>query len=276
MTQEETMSTSQEIRRYPTNSECISVNLTSAFTFPIHWHSFYEFELVVSGEGTQVINGIEYPYSFGNAFLLGPADFHKRTVTESAQIWIVKIPIWLMPIIFADGFSQGHLPAVAHLNNQEISTCIELLKLLKKHSDNFDSFDISLTDSILKTLFLYIFSFKKRTREFGNKDRVSIIYNYLQEHFSEAISLEDLAQKFNLSDKYLCSYFKKHTGRTIINTLREMRMFHASHMTIASNETIQQIGLKCGYNSLSFFLRDFRKKFGMTPTDMRKKRGISI
>ena len=270
------MLTYQEIKRYPTESDCISVNLTSALSFPIHWHSYYEFELVVSGNGTQVINGIEYSYSSGDAFLLGPADFHKRTLENPAQIWIVKIPIWLMPIIFAEGFSQGYLPAVAHLNNQENSTCIELLKLLKNHSDKLDSFDASMTDSILKTLFVYIFSFEKRTHKFDSKDRIGVIYNYLQEHFAESISLEDLAQRFNLSDKYLCSYYKKHTGRTIINTLREMRMFHASHMIIASNEPVQQISLKCGYNSLSFFLRDFKKKFGMTPTDMRKKRGISI
>ena len=270
------MSTSQEITRYPTNSDTITVNLTTAFNFPIHWHSFYEFELVVSGEGVQVINGIEYSYSFGDAFLLGPTDFHKRTVEIGAQIWIVKIPIWLMPIIFSDGFSQNHLPAVAHLNNQKISTCIELIKLLKNYTVQTNSFDRSLTDSILKTLFLYIFSFEKRVQKFNYKGRVSIIYNYLQEHFSETISLKDLAQRFNLNDKYLCSYFKKHTGRTIIDTLREMRLFHASHMIIASNETVQEIGLKCGYNSLSFFLRDFKKKFGMTPTDMRKKRGINL
>lgn len=259
---------SNQIPRYPSDTDCIEIDYASVKSFPIHWHSYYEFELVTQGDGVQTINGIEYSYKTGDAFLLGPTDFHKRNLDNPADIWIIKIPIWLIPSSFYDVVFQTNLPAVAHLNNKELIFSIELLKLLEKHSEISTT-----TDSIMTTLFVYVFSLDKRETNNNYTDRIAMIYRYLQENFSGNISLKDISLKFNLSEKYLCSYFKKHTGRTIIDTLREMRMYYASHMILVTNEPISEMYLRCGYNSSTYFVSDFKKKFGMTPTDMRKKRG---
>lgn len=55
----------------------ITVQRHISLTYPLHWHNYFEIEIIVEGAGAYIFNGKSYPISKGDAFLLTPVDFHE-------------------------------------------------------------------------------------------------------------------------------------------------------------------------------------------------------
>ncbi len=89
---------------------------------------------------------------------------------------------------------------------------------------------------------------------------------YIEEHFSEAISLEDLAHAAGLNANYLCRFFKAATLYTPIEYVNRYRIDQACHRLSTAKESITQIALQCGFQDTSYFIRLFRRYKGTTPS----------
>lgn len=102
-----------------------------------------------------------------------------------------------------------------------------------------------------------------------NKD-IDRIIHYMEQHLTENISLDTMAQKINLSKFYFNRYFKKHMGMTPHQYLIHLRIQHAKKLLSTSYDSIEKISELCGFDTSSNFIRSFKKRVGMTPTDFRK------
>ena len=93
---------------------------------------------------------------------------------------------------------------------------------------------------------------------------------YLEDHFSEDLSLGDLSEQFHKTPEYLCSCFKSVTGETILQNLRRIRIHHAKVLLMERPDTgIQEISRSCGFSSVSYFGKVFREATGYTPQGYR-------
>ena len=99
---------------------------------------------------------------------------------------------------------------------------------------------------------------------------VASIQLYLYRHLKENISLKDLSDTFFLTKTYLCDIFKEQTGKTILEFLREIRLYKAAELLRKTEETINEVASECGYNDYSYFIRHFKKIYGSTPDQYRK------
>ncbi len=95
---------------------------------------------------------------------------------------------------------------------------------------------------------------------------------YLQEHFSEQISLKDIANAAELSEKYFGEYFKNVTGETPIQYLNKYRIEKSAEALREDEKSITEIALECGFNDLSYFIKTFRKHYGTSPGNYRKQK----
>jgi len=105
---------------------------------------------------------------------------------------------------------------------------------------------------------------------FDEKDglRISNIYNYVTNHYSESISLKDVSQVAYLTPQAFCRYFKKHTGHTYISFLNEIRINEAcKRLTSNKFESISVIAYKCGFNTITNFNRVFKCVTGKSPKE---------
>jgi len=82
-------------KRYSVSEEyCtkgISATLRETANYELHWHSFYELEIVVSGTATHSLNSDEYEIKRGCAYILSPIDFHKITDAKNLKLWHIVI-----------------------------------------------------------------------------------------------------------------------------------------------------------------------------------------
>ena len=101
-------------------------------------------------------------------------------------------------------------------------------------------------------------------------NRLSIIINYMKEHFSEDLSLEDLSKLFGYAPSYLSRMFQKYAGINFKTYLQNIRLEHAFQELLNSNHTISETAFNNGFPNSKAFSREFRKKYGMLPSEYRK------
>ncbi|WP_181909606.1 helix-turn-helix domain-containing protein [Paenibacillus taihuensis] len=99
---------------------------------------------------------------------------------------------------------------------------------------------------------------------------ISFTLRYMEEHFSEELSLDIIASKLNITSGYLSTYFKEMMGANFVDYVNEFRIKQAWALLLQSELKIQDVALKSGYNTLSSFNRTFKKFTGVTPTEYRR------
>ncbi|WP_314059340.1 AraC family transcriptional regulator [uncultured Vagococcus sp.] len=96
------------------------------------------------------------------------------------------------------------------------------------------------------------------------------ILKHINHHYDE-VSLNELATLYNLHPNSLSSMIKKQTGKNFSEHLTEVRLNRASYYLKNSTVSVQEISEKMGYQDKSYFFRLFKKHFGLSPNQYRKK-----
>ncbi len=102
-----------------------------------------------------------------------------------------------------------------------------------------------------------------------NISRMPLFLNYLQENYQE-FSLEKMARYFHLSSYYVSRSFQKYMGKTIRETLKEIRISVAEILLRNTEYGVNEVAELVGYQDISYFIELFRKEKGMTPLQYRK------
>ena len=87
----------------------------------------------------------------------------------------------------------------------------------------------------------------------------------IEDHYDECITLDDLARAAGMNSKYFCRYFREMTHRTPIDYLNYYRIEQACFKLATSNDSVSEIGMSCGFNDESYFIKTFKKYKGVTP-----------
>lgn len=103
----------------------------------------------------------------------------------------------------------------------------------------------------------------------SHSDSIQNAVEYMKEHYSEKISLSDIAQQVNMSDKYFCKLFKEQTGETFVGCLTNIRIQAAREMLAKTNMKTYEVAEKAGFGDYHHFCKTFKKITGKTPTEIR-------
>lgn len=105
----------------------------------------------------------------------------------------------------------------------------------------------------------------------ASHDSMHQILKYMNEHYDESLSLNDLAHHFGFSYHYLSSYFANQSDGTFTEHLNRVRIEKASRLLDDKQYSISEIGSSVGYSDHSYFCKVFKKLIGMTPSEYRKR-----
>lgn len=102
-------------------------------------------------------------------------------------------------------------------------------------------------------------------------DRLRKVHEYVITNFQRKITIQDVAEKANMTTHAFCKYFKKSTKKTFVTFLIELRICHAKKLLIEDSKTITEICYASGFDNLSYFNRAFKSLTGMTPKEFRNQ-----
>ncbi|MBO5777663.1 MAG: helix-turn-helix transcriptional regulator, partial [Clostridia bacterium] len=109
---------------------------------------------------------------------------------------------------------------------------------------------------------------KHTTNKYSNVVKNTILM--IESDISAELSLHDLAKRQNITAEYLATIFKKETGKTVIEYIRDKRINHALHLLNTTNLQIQTIAMHCGIMDVQYFSKIFKRQVGKTPREYRE------
>ncbi|MDQ0059608.1 response regulator transcription factor [Paenibacillus harenae] len=160
----------------------------------------------------------------------------------------------------------------------------ELLLLLKElmdvNSQSADSLKFSYesstfaspggTTAFLRVCYGHMLDQLINMRKFKNKLNLEEVRKFMDTHYAEPITLEQLARSFYVSKEYLSKSFKQEYRQNITDYLLNLRMVKAKEWLLDESIPIKAIAEMAGYEDVTYFYRVFKKHFGIAPGEMRK------
>lgn len=171
---------------------------------PMHWHDFYEVSYILEGEGTHLLNGVEEPLKQGRLMLLTPADFHevkakpgstlrKFNVLFSHELLDEKVKL----LLFRDFYVNS-----VQLNDSEAGWMeADFQRLWREYQGQIEGRMIGIEytlNRILLDLFRYCSRLSRHEEHKGSTPVIHHTLVYMQHHFREALTLEQVAAQINL------------------------------------------------------------------------------
>ena len=101
--------------------------------------------------------------------------------------------------------------------------------------------------------------------------RVLKVKNFIDQHYKDDIRLEQLADLIGMTPTAFSRYFKHRTGKNLSEYILDIRLGYAARRLVDTTDTVAEICYCCGFNTLSNFNRQFRKRKGCNPTEFREK-----
>ncbi|MDO4323762.1 MAG: AraC family transcriptional regulator [Lachnospiraceae bacterium] len=111
-------------------------------------------------------------------------------------------------------------------------------------------------------------------RALRDDTRIKQMLQYIQAHYSEEISLEQIAESAAVSESECLRCFRSTIGTTPIQYLKLYRLQRAAELLKNTAERIVDIGVQCGFQDMSYFAKAFRSVYGCAPTEFRRKENV--
>lgn len=237
----------------------------------------YQWIQCISGSGTVYIEGEKYPMKAGQGLFLFPNIGHRYQSDNPSVDWIVNF-------ICFSGDAIPMLLEHSPLQHSGMYTLSEAELITQKLHDIYNAAPMPPTFAaashssalydVLLHLVLHVSTNDSTSTSIQNQ-RIAPAIAYIEEHYPEAIFLDDLALQCNLSEEYLCSLFKKTTGMRIFEYIQQTRINHSKEFLIGMSDIpAHTIGKLCGFNSSSYFNKIFKKFEHISPGEFRAENGI--
>ena len=253
---------------------------------PPHLHDFIEFVYITSGKFTHTVDGVEYPVTKGNLVIINYNQTHSFNGNSSSeQFNILLKPEFIDEQIknrddvfallevsgyqeFKDLIDRGK--SVIKFSVDERKRFESIMFLLEKELENTDSgYEISAR-SCINLLLTMIFR-KMSQPSYATTEIVNnYILTYIKEHCDEKLSIEFFSSMGHYNTSYYSRAFKKYTGLTFTEYLKQARMEKACDLLLNSNDKIDDIYSKVGYSDKTKFFKHFKEYTHTTPLKYRK------
>lgn len=238
-----------------------------------HWHQCLELFFVRSGDIEFWINSQEYHLVAGDCILVNANQIHSIKVVDKNDVIVMQIPLSLMEkyddnqrIVFKQVYGQDDDVLKNYINN---------IYEIKKEKPLYYEYKV-LSEYYALIHWLLSKYMDKEAREvklkyYKSVDRLSKVTDYIEENYTKDISLEDLAERFDFAPAYLSRLFKKCANINYKEYLDSVRLEHAYKELLNTNHTAAEITYNNGFPNNKSFIVAFKKQYGYTPGQYRKR-----
>lgn len=234
----------------------------------------YLFFIVLSGSGTLDYQGENYRLSEKDCvFIDCTKPYSHNTADDLWQIAWIHFNGPTMPGIYAKYEERGGLPVFRPKQENGTDTFYtSLIKLYETANSSDYIRDMKINDGLAKILSLIMAESWQPDiqRKDTKKQNIIQIRNYLDEHFTESLSLDILAEMIYINKYYLVKSFKQQYGVTINQYIQQKRITYAKHLLRFTNRSIESIGAECGMEQPHYFSRIFKKVENVSPSQFRE------
>ena len=231
------------------------------------------FFVVISGSGMLEYCGKTYELNQNSCVFIDCRKAYSHT-TDEHNLWTLRWCHFFGPSmgsIYNKYCERGGRPLFIPDDASPFITVLSDLLTVAKSVDYIRDMRINALLSDLMVLVMSE-SWHPEDKVLPNKQvAVFQIKAYLEDHYNERITLDDLSEKFYISKYYLTHSFKNQFGMTINSYLQAVRITQAKQLLRFSDKTIEDIALETGIPDPAYFSRVFKYTEGISPSIYRKQ-----
>lgn len=277
-----------DVEKFPITYFCDELAALPNWAEPLHWHPDFEIATAVSGVLDFQVGQHHVILKAGDSILVNGNILHGIKQLSG------DIPDPMPNIVFSGALIasetsdiyQKYIQPVANCDalpfivfNQKNSWHNEVNQLVKNvyglMSEQGQCYEMAVQRE-LSSIFQCIFSNfdelpkTENTRiQINTQIRIQKMLSYIREHYAEAVTLEEITRSANISRSEAGRCFNAHVGCSPVDALIQHRLQVAHRLIKDTTRSLQEISYSCGFNSVHYFSRQFRKTYGYTPGQYR-------
>ena len=248
----------------------------------LHHHDFFEVYYFISGNVSYNVESRSYRLAPGDLLLIGPQELHQPVVHSEDRDY-ERIVLWINSGFLQQFRDEKHTlmncfdtTSPEHTNlirldggNRELLYYLLQQLLQEQENPGFasDLYSLSLLAQMLVLMNRTFLRSAQGAEPRGQAD--SVVYRvmgYINDHFSEDLSLDDLANRFFISKYHLSREFGRVVGTSVYRYIIQKRLIMARQMMSLGSPTAQ-VYQQCGFGDYSNFYRAFKSEYQISPRE---------
>lgn len=278
----EILNGTKETVNYPDYTSIRLYNNVQEEDYPVHWHASLEIIMTIENIYTAYCNNVEYVLEEGDILFISTGVLHRLTAPTSGRRYIILAD--LSPLDSMREFESlvAILSPVVHITPKNSPKIYERIhRLINTIVTEYES-DALFRDTVMYSKLISIFALIGRNytiektslesnlaKQSDNSGIFLSVCNYINLHFNENITLDQIADIAGFSKYHFSRIFRQYSDSSFYQYLNKKRIIHAASLLIEPNLSITEVAILCGFSSISSFIRMFKIIKGCTPSEFK-------
>lgn len=249
-----------------------------------HWHEEAEFTMITEGSCNYQIQSAGYQTQQGDLLFIPPLALHSITIETGghmdSETYVFHMNLlgaslpdsgsirYLMPLAHQKLIPPFHLPASHAVYPQAYALFLAISDAYRQRPTGYElllkSYFLQLTALLLPYCEA---SDQQPPIEQEHTRKIKTVLAYIDRHYMDSLSVPELAASCYFNEYYFMRIFKKYVGMSCLNYIKNVRLQKAAEAFLSGESSPLEVSLSAGFRNLSYFYREFKKKFGMTPKE---------
>lgn len=241
--------------------------------FPLHWHEYYEVEILLTGHATEYVNDKIIEKSKGSFSILSPSACHAVELDGDALLVNIR-----MRERFFNGYEEIRrkieLPGGAIsgiLPPKDFEKLIFICQIIREDFEQTNLLSEANRNLVFYLLHKLMENTESRSQNKSGEKQMSDILYYINHNFTQKLTVESTAKVFGFASNYFGKMFFQRAGISFNDYVNNVRLNYGYSLVIENEQSIEEIATACGFGDRTYFATKFRRQFGMTPTECREK-----
>ena len=242
---------------------------SSEWNSTMHAHRHAEMFFIMSGSGTFQLQRHSFPVSGRSLVIINPGVMHCEQSNQGSPLEYIVLGVENLEMAANE---QGYVLTTFNRDWDTVSVSLRLM--LQEARSGQDGYS-QVCQRMLEIILLRILrrrglSLASEAVGMDDNRECGMVRRYIDEHFKESITLDQLAELAHINKYYLVHAFRKTYGTSPINYLISRRIQESRFLLTNSNHSLSQIARILGFSSLSYFSQSFHRAEGVSPMEYRK------
>ena len=236
-----------------------------------HSHGYTELFYIVGGDGQFQIDDTCFPVQAHQMVIVNPNIMHTEVSYEAHALEYIVMGIEGMEMTMPESDENRYCIYTFPPDNDVLACMRGILREMQTREKEYLRVCQACMEIILVQLMRNIsVSVTQKVTHSANNRQSAAIRHYIDQHYKEKLTLEQLAEEVNVNKYYLAHAFKQEYGISPINYLIACRIREGKRLLTETDLSLSQIAGILGFSSASYFSQSFRKAEGISPVEYRK------
>lgn len=236
-----------------------------------HTHNHMELFYIVGGKGQFLIQDRLYPVNPNNLVIINPNITHTEVSLNAQPLEYIVLGIEGVELAGSED-SSGQFSMLDQFGSVEISGCLRniLREMEQKNTGYEDVCQAYMEILLIRLMRSTALAVPTEPQVISKNQQCAAVKRYIDQHFKESLTLEQLAEEAHMNKFYLSHTFKKEYGVSPINYLITRRIEESKYLLAETDLSLSRISQLLGFSSLSYFSQVFHRTQNISPLEFRQ------